>query len=913
MAGEIVENKEEKSEVKPEIKKEKNRFKIDWKSQKFLFGLITIVVLLVIIILSTWIRTQNISQLKDITDGNYTLGPDLDPYLYLRHAHEIVSHTLKEPDIMRGAPVGTANYAKTNLMPWAIVALYKILDVFFEPPTATLEFASIILPVILVSLTLLVFFFFVRKLFLSATNKTNSTIIALIATAFYAVIPEMLHRTTGGIPEIEGLGMLFFWLAFLFFVSAWQEKNLKKIILFALLSGISTGLMIFAWGGYRYIFMTFTLATFLVFLFEKQKKKNFLIYAIWAIVSLISSLIRGASISGLFTSFSDTALASVMLSILVVDALLFNTKLKKIKDKIKLPESIISLIVGAIIALLGALVVFGPSFIPNAFSMIVERLLYPFGRERIGLTVAENKAPFFVEVFTSFSWLFWVFFAGTILLFYEAVKHFDKKKKIWLNILFILFLLTFIFSRISPTSFLNGENFISRFLYFGGLIVFVVALISIYIRAYVKKDDKTLQDFKEINFSYLLTLAFIFWMIISMRGAIRLFFIISPALILAAAFLPVKISEYISKTKDDLYKILLWCVIIVAAIFLVLTFINYTKNSATQAKYTIPGPYYQQWQQAMAWTRENTAQDAIFAHWWDYGFWVQTLGERATVTDGAHAVTEWDHFIGRYLLTAQNEKTALQFCKAHNVSYVLIDSTDIGKYPAYGSIGSDSTGRDRLSWVSTYVLNEAQTQDSKNETAYVYTGGAMLDEDLTWNNQIFPASSSGIAGFILVIDKETTTINDVQAVLFSNKQQFRIPVRYVYINNQRYDIAKDKAALNTTFYIIPRITQQGVNNMGAAFYISEKAAKTQWVRLYLLNETENFELVHQEDALFIQQLRDVYNVTIGDFLYTNDLLGPIKIWKVNYPPEIKDYPEYRELGVNIDVDKGWAKLDYLGT
>jgi hypothetical protein len=41
--------------------------------------------------------------------------------------------------------------------------------------------------------------------------------------------------------------------------------------------------------------------------------------------------------------------------------------------------------------------------------------------------------------------------------------------------------------------------------------------------------------------------------------------------------------------------------------------------------------------------------------------------------------------------------------------------------------------------------------------------------------------------------------------------------------------------------------------------------------------------VHKEDALLIQQLRDAYNISIGDFILANDLLGPIKIWKITYP------------------------------
>ncbi|MEM2954825.1 MAG: hypothetical protein QW625_02660 [Candidatus Nanoarchaeia archaeon] len=858
-----------------EIAKPKKKFNLDWKNKELWLTITSIVVLIAIIILGIWIRTQNIPMLKDITTSNYTLGPDLDPYLYLRHAREIVSGTLQDPDMMRAAPLGSDNYAKTNLMPWAIVFIYKLFDL------ESVEYAAIIAPVIFFALTLVVFFFFMLKLFSFITTKKNSMIIALIATTFYAVIPEMLHRTTAGIPEIESLGMLWFWLAFLCFIGAWQSDKLKKLIPLALLAGIFTGLMIFTWGGFRYIFMTFILASFLAFFFDKQKKKNLLIYVLWLIPSLIFAFAKGGF--GALTVITDTGLALAFFFVLIIDAAIFNTKLKKIKEKIKLPESIISLIIAIIIGFLVLLVV-NPGLILGILSKLIEGMLYPFGRGRVGLTVAENRAPYFTEVFGSFGLLFWAFFFGTLFLFYEATKHFDNKKKSLLNVFFIIFIITFIFSRISPQSPLNGENFFSKLLYFGGLLLFVIVLVAAYIEAYKKNDAKTLEDFKEINFSYLLILAFIFWMIVSMRGAIRLFFIISPALIMVSAFLPIKVAETILKTKDELYKILLWCAIIIITFLLVFSFINYAKASAQQAKYTVPGAYYQQWQKAMAWVRENTPENAIFAHWWDYGYWVQTLGERATILDGGHAMHGgfWNYFMGRYVLTGQSEQEALEFLYAHNASYLLIDSTDIGKYPAYSSIGSDETGTDRLSWISLFTLDEKQIQESKNETAYVYVGGTMLDQDIIWENQLLPANKAGIAGFIMVTDKDKGTISEIKGVFVYNNQQFRIPIKYVYLDNKLHKISEDDA-INGTLYIIPRLTQRGMNNLGAALYLSEKLMKSQMVKLYLLNETENFELVHSEDALFIKQLREVYNISVGDFLVTNEIMGPIKIFKVNYP------------------------------
>jgi len=100
--------------------------------QKKTVGILVIIALIAIIILSSWIRTADIPGLKDVTTGEYTLGPDLDPFLYLRHAEEINSGTLENPDTMRYAPLGSTNYALKNLMPWAIFILFRIMSIFSD-------------------------------------------------------------------------------------------------------------------------------------------------------------------------------------------------------------------------------------------------------------------------------------------------------------------------------------------------------------------------------------------------------------------------------------------------------------------------------------------------------------------------------------------------------------------------------------------------------------------------------------------------------------------------------------------------------------------------------------------------------------------------------------------------------------
>jgi len=129
----------------------------------------------------------------------------------------------------------------------------------------------------------------------------------------------------------------------------------------------------------------------------------------------------------------------------------------------------------------------------------------------------------------------------------------------------------------------------------------------------------------------------------------------------------------------------------------------------------------------MSWVRDNTAENSIFTSWWDYGYFVQYLGERPTITDGGHANGFWDHLIGRYLLTTPKPETALSFMKSHNVSYLLIDPTDLGKYPAYSKIGGDENF-DTFSVITTGVIDDKQTMETADTIRRVYNIGGVVDE-----------------------------------------------------------------------------------------------------------------------------------------------------------------------------------------
>ena len=176
-----------------------------------------------------------------------------------------------------------------------------------------------------------------------------------------------------------------------------------------------------------------------------------------------------------------------------------------------------------------------------------------------------------------------------------------------------------------------------------------------------------------------------------------------------------------------------------------------------QAYNFIPSSYNIQWQKAMSWVRDNTPSNAAFSHWWDYGYWVQSIGKRATMVDGGNAITYWNYLIGRHVLTGDNQDDALELLYNHNISYFLIDSTDIGKYTAFSSIGSDENF-DRYSFISPFLLDESRTQETNNMTLYIYPGGIGLDEDLIINQNgreiLLPANSAGVGAIVVVLRRE---------------------------------------------------------------------------------------------------------------------------------------------------------------
>ncbi|MAG19823.1 hypothetical protein CL618_00105 [archaeon] len=843
-------------------------------------NILSYIILTAIIFLGAFLRTRNLHLLKN----KFLLA--LDPYVFYRYAQYIVEHGKLMPiDFLRNYPLGIDPSVTGGILSYVIAYLHKFFTIFSS--SFTVLQSAIYYPVIFFILSLIVFYFLIKRFF--------NYKIALLASTFLAVIPAFIYRTTAGFSDKEPLGMFLMFLTLYLYVVGWQSKKIHFNILFGILAGISTGVLGMAWGGVGYILLIIPAASLIEIFLNKFTKHDFYLYISWLItyiLLIVNFASRWGGFKGILSSFVFN-ISLLVFFIALIDFLIFKLDLLKIKDKLKgkAPLSVINLIISGVLLLIVVSTFLGPFFFFQQLSDVYDEfVVHPAGTTRFELTVAERHQPYFTTWIREFGgttkFLFFnislghlyflLFLIGSIFLFYGLVRNL-KKHKFYLTALYTLFISFFILSRYSSSSFLNGDNTISRFLYAGSLLIFVLSLISFYLYTFYK-DKETFKKITNIDKKYSFIFIWFLLGIVSARSATRLIFAFAPITTILASYLIVFWHNKSKKIKKKSYKYLSYAGIV---IILYLTLFTFTTISYRAVKASGPslGP---QWQSAMSWVQENTPEDAVFGHWWDYGYWVQSVGNRATILDGGNFRVYWNHLLGRHVLTGHSSTEALEFLKTHDTTHLLIVSDELGKYGAYASIGSDENN-DRVSWFNIFTLDNQQIQETRDKTIYFYQGNTGLDEDIIYEGKLYSRGNSGILGFTIPIEiTDNIKIEQPKAIMISNNQRTDIPINCIYFQDK---IINFDTGIDACLRILP-VIEPGTGNtnlIGSLIYISPRTKPTLFSQMYLMNQQwEGF--------------REVYNDQAGVpmSLYGGRFIGPIKIWEINYPSHIKSKPEYLE-------------------
>jgi len=855
--------------------------------------IIQYVLLALIIILAVFIRAQPIDNLFDQTSGKH-ISLELDSTLFYRYAQDIAQDgELSNPDTMRAAPFGRETRFYEFFTSYFVAYLWKILHVFNS--SLTVEYVDIIYPLVAMSIFLLFLFLLVRRLF--------GARVGLLAALIVSVLPAFLYRSVVGSSDHDILIAMFVVMAFYFYFVGWESKRLISKISLGAIAGIITFLAMATGGAGRFILLTLGVLLLVRIFLDILNFEEFILYLSFIIPFSILMQFFGTGLEGVLVSLS-TSPAYFALIAAAVYIVLFDKKYFKInyldKFKEKVPSGIIALISAFILGIIFAIIFLGWDVLVRDITNLYNNLFRSYQFGRVGLTVAENRKSYLQDLFSGFGRVYvWAFLASCVILFYKAIEKVEKKIKIKLVLAFAAFILLFSFSRFSPNTIFNGQSLISIILGFGSLLLFMGVFLYYYLSSYRTNHDLH-NSLKSMPHAEIFMLIWALVMFLLATTAIRFLFEFSLVIVIMAALFLVFLFHLIMKIDYKPVKII--CVVIlILFLFNPISFslgkfsvsdgilINDYKSTLGSASGLGPA-YNPQWQLAGGWVRENTPVNSTFVSWWDYGYWIQSGFNRPAVTDGGHPYTYWDHLVGREFLTAPNLTEPLKFLNAHDVDYALILADDIGKYSAFASIGSGATA-DRYSYLPIMGLDSSLSRQTRNGTLLFYTGQLVLEEDFRHNGRTYPKNQAAIAAVTVPLlnlgaDSQSVQVKQPSAILVYGSEQIELKLRCVYIDKM-YEFSDYD--YNGCIKVIPTISGQETNNFGAAIFTSSRVTDTLFARLYLFDEANPyFELAYEDTA------------RTPLLIYNGILIGPIKIWKVNYPDNFVLTPEEKNYYLSID-------------
>lgn len=778
--------------------------------------------LIPVLIFALWIRTRNLHLL----DGKYLLG--LDPYYFYRLIGEILEHgRLGAIDYMRLPPLGAEQ--GFSAFSYFLAGWHRFISIF----TGQSQMHSHIIYTPIVAIIGFFFFYLLVKEFFG--SKT-----AIVSTALFIVTPAYLYRSMAGFADHEVIAMALLFSAIWLFIKFLKTKKNN----FAAISGLLTGCFALIWPGYMLITIPLSLFIITSIGYNSFPKKESKGYFIWVLLFIFPLLLLSRS------SLTDIGVLIVFVPLLC--SLFYMFLPQNMKIKIPLSKGSLSVILTGIISVIGGIfyILYNPYFIT--------RLLSPAGTARVSLTTSEIIGR--VDLWGSFSWIYVLGLFGVFYFIYEIFR--ESKKYILINGLAVL---------VSVYLLLIGAfNNSTRII---GFILPIATITFSYFYSYAVTQEKT--KLNKIKIYYFMILFLFLMLSYLVKTAARFVFLFAPIICLFAGYALVSISKELYSKKT-----LRFLTILILLIFLGVFYFNATTTIETARN--LGSGYPGQWESSMTWIRNNTPEDSVISHWWDYGYWTQAMGERPSISDGGKPGGSYFIYnLARYGMTAHNETNALTYFKTHGVNYLLYSSEEIGKYHAFSFLASDKIGNnyDRKSTIGTFVMQEEK--EVRNGTIRIYQGGWALDQDIVLDNLVLPQEQAFLAGIKLIITNDNQIVDAPEAILVYNNRQFSDNISCISINNQKFTW-EVPSNIGGCIILLPYFqSQTQMINQGSLLYMSDKVYPGLFARLYILNEE-------------IEGFEEVYSDQMPLGIFQGRLIGPIRIWELDYPEHIVENPEFLE-------------------
>ncbi|MCK4968245.1 MAG: hypothetical protein KAS12_04255, partial [Candidatus Aenigmarchaeota archaeon] len=221
------------------------------------------------------------------------------------------------------------------------------------------------------------------------------------------------------------------------------------------------------------------------------------------------------------------------------------------------------------------------------------------------------------------------------------------------------------------------------------------------------------------NYKYAFLLFLFYSSLLGFLSRVRILFIVAPYAFILTGYTITKIWRILKQSKLMQNAKTMSDKINVYSVFVGL-FILFLLVSNFAAGYVISSnlrsSYGGAWVPAMDYLKTNTSEDAVILSWWDFGYWFQTMGKRATLLDGGNYFGNLDEYAARYFTGYYNETEQEEYLLEWRPTHILVDSSMIGKYAAMSKIANDGKK------VESYMqMRKTATYPKDNMTVLVYS------------------------------------------------------------------------------------------------------------------------------------------------------------------------------------------------
>ncbi|MDQ3872769.1 MAG: glycosyltransferase family 39 protein [Thermoproteota archaeon] len=620
--------------------------------------------LLVIAVLALAFTSAVIIRFYPIKYGYYL--NEFDPYFDYRATKFIVDNGLSAywhwHDTMSWYPEGRdVPGTSQSVLHIAAALLYQA----FGRGMSLLDF-TIAFPAIVGALTVVAVFALVRVL--------GGTSAGMFSALLMAFSPALIQRGNLGWFKSEPFGLFLGIVAMYLFISAIKHKEVKYALAKAIAGGLILGLANGSWGGIQYFSIPISL--FLVALPFFRKDLTIPMYV--AIAFTACTLISAAAFPrpGISFVLGMPGLAMSSGTIFLVIAFF----VKRFSKPVVQVRNVAFLLIAFVAAGMGFIM--AGSYISPSFRYL--NAVNPFLSSQNPLveSVAEHFTPTVADYFTDFS---------VLLMFAGLAAWLAFKRRTDTTIFALLIGITGVY--VSAT--------------FARLLVFASVGIIILAGLGLSEVTRSMMAYREST------------------GAPR-----PPTVRPTAATREERRKmEFASKgrtTAGQIVKIS-YAVVIIMLLSLPMFYpinANWVSSADVPAAIANGGTGYRiqtnDWTDAMNWISKNTQPNAVIAAWWDYGYWITTLGNRTSLADNATLNQTRISTIGKMFMS--DEQSGIKIAQDLKADYILVYV--VGQIQFTGQTHSNGTNNNNSQSVAIYTLG--QGGDESKKQWFIRIGG--LDE-----------------------------------------------------------------------------------------------------------------------------------------------------------------------------------------